>query len=168
LKLHLQPITLAKHEVLLQLMQRIYPPAYQHLWINNDCNWYINSQYNLKQLTTELQDKNANYYFVEYNNKTIGILRLVHQKSLATTKLHRLYLDQDYQGLGLGKQLMQLSYDFARANQSKSIWLEAMDTQLQALQFYKQCGFKIVDSYALDFDLILGQFNGMHKMSKQL
>ena len=63
---------------------------------------------------------------------------------------------------------MQLSYDFARANQSKSIWLEAMDTQFQALQFYKQCGFKIVDSYALDFDLILGQFNGMHKMSKQL
>ena len=89
MKLHLQPITLTKHNALLQLMQRIYPPAYQHLWINNDCNWYINSQYNLKQLTTELQNKNANYYFVEYNNITIGILRLVHQKSLATTKLHR-------------------------------------------------------------------------------
>ncbi|MGB2686011.1 MAG: GNAT family N-acetyltransferase [Olleya sp.] len=168
MKLNLKPITLANHEVLLQLMQRIYPPAYKHLWINNDCNWYINSQYNLKQLTKELQDLNANYYFVEYNNKTIGILRLVHQKPLRTTKLHRLYLDQAYQGLGLGQQLMQLSYDIATDNLSKSIWLEAMDTQLQALNFYKKCGFKIVDSYTLEFDLILDQFRGMHKMTKQL
>lgn len=168
MKLNLKPITLANHEVLLQLMQRIYPPAYKHLWINNDCNWYINSQYNLKQLTKELQDKNANYYFVEYNNKTIGILRLVHQKPLRTTKLHHLYLDQAYQGLGLGQQLMQLSYDIATDNLSKSIWLEAMDTQLQALHFYKKCGFKIVDSYALDFELIMDPFKGMHKMTKQL
>ena len=168
MKLNLKPITLANHEVLLQLMQRIYPPAYKHLWINNDCNWYINSQYNLKQLTKELQDLNANYFFIKYDTKTIGILRLIHQKPLRTTKLHRLYLDQAYQGLGLGQQLMQLSYDIATDNLSTSIWLEAMDTQLQALNFYKKCGFKIVDSYTLEFDLILDQFRGMHKMTKQL
>ena len=121
MKLNLKPITLAKHEVLLQLMQRIYPPAYKHLWINNDCNWYINSQYNLKQLTKELQDLNANYFFIKYDTKTIGILRLIHQKPLRTTKLHRLYLDQAYQGLGLGQQLMQLSYDIATDNLSTSI-----------------------------------------------
>lgn len=164
----LQPVTLANHDVLIQLMQRIYPPAYQHLWVNNDCNWYINSQYNLKQLTKELQEQNTDYFFINYNNKTNGILRLVHQKTQATTKLHRLYLDQDYQGLGLGKMVMQLTYNFAKANQSSSIWLEAMATQVQALNFYKKNGFKIVDSYALNFDLILDEFKDIHKMSKQL
>ena len=166
--LNLSPVTVAKHEVLLQLMQRIYPPAYSQLWKNNDCNWYINSQYNLKHVTKELDVKNTDYFFIQYNTKTIGILRLVHQIAEATTKLHRLYLDHDYQGLGLGKQLMQLSEDRAKANQSTSIWLEAMDTQLQALNFYKKCGFKIVDSYALDFELIMDPFKGMHKMTKQL
>lgn len=166
--LNLSPVTVAKHEVLLQLMQRIYPPAYRQLWKNNDCNWYINSQYNLKHVTKELDVKNTDYFFIQYNTKTIGVLRLVHQIPEATTKLHRLYLDHDYQGLGLGKQLMQLSENRAKANQSTSIWLEAMDTQLQALNFYKKCGFKIVDSYALDFELIMDPFKGMHKMTKQL
>ena len=166
--LKLSPVTVAKHQVLLQLMQHIYPPAYKHLWKNNDCNWYINSQYNLNHVTQELDAENTDYFFIKYNTKTIGILRLVHQKAESTTKLHRLYLDQDYQGLGLGQQLMQLSEDLAKANQSTSIWLEAMDTQLQALNFYKKSGFKIVDSYALDFQLIMDPFKGMHKMTKQL
>ncbi|QCE43375.1 GNAT family N-acetyltransferase [Psychroserpens sp. NJDZ02] len=166
--LNVTPITLADHEVLLQLMQRIYPPAYQQLWKNKDCNWYIHSQYSLNNLTQELNVKTAAYYFIKYDNKTIGILRLVHDKAEASTKLHRLYLDQEYQGLGLGKQLMQVSENHAKAQQSTVIWLEAMDTQVQALHFYKKAGFKIIDSYPLHFELIREQFKGMHKMTKQL
>ncbi|WP_054850734.1 GNAT family N-acetyltransferase [Olleya sp. ITB9] len=166
--LNLQPVTLAKHANLYALMLRIYPPAYQQLWVNQDCNWYINSQYNKDNLKEELQLAHSNYYFIQFNNSTIGILRLVHQPIKKTTKLHRLYLDQDYQGQGLGKKVMTLAITIAKQKLSKTIWLEAMDTQTQALQFYKKMGFIITEAYALDFDLIHPNLRGMYKMTKQL
>ncbi|WP_397362528.1 GNAT family N-acetyltransferase [Olleya sp. R77988] len=164
----LKPVTINNHEALFKLMQRIYPPAYKQLWLNEDCSWYIHSQYNFEQLKKELQDTNAEYYFIMDAKKDIGILRLIHQKEKATTKLHRLYLDQNYQGQGMGQKLMLIIEAFAKVNNSKSIWLEAMDTQIQALQFYKKQGFTIVQTYQLPFKLIHQKLRGIHKMTKQL
>ena len=164
----LKPITIDHHDSLFKLMQRIYPPAYKQLWQNEDCSWYINSQYSLNQLKEELQDLNADYFFIVFDNKNVGILRLIHQKELKTTKLHRLYLGQNYQGKGLGKKIMQLTEDIAKSNHSKSIWLEAMDTQTQALHFYKKEGYLIEKTYQLPFNLIHKELRGIHKMTKQL
>ncbi|MGB6268733.1 MAG: GNAT family N-acetyltransferase [Olleya sp.] len=164
----LKPIKLSNQSTLLALMQRIYPPAYEDFWENKDCSWYINKQYNPKQLKEELAVPNTDYYFINYKNENIGILRLIHDLNTKTTKLHRLYLDQNYQGLGLGTKAIQLSGDLAKQKGSKTIWLEAMDTKTQALNFYKKAGFKIIETYQLEHQLIHKHLRGMHKMTKQL
>lgn len=164
----LQSITKTQHRVLYDLMSRIYPPSYKQLWKNKDCNWYINSQYGKANFNLEIEKANTNYCFILNEETPIGILRLVHQKEDSSTKLHRLYIDQEYHGKGLGKKIIKLAEEIAITNNSKSIWLEAMDTQLQALEFYKKCGFKILETYKLDLQLIHPHLRGMYKMTKQL
>ncbi|RAJ17139.1 GNAT family N-acetyltransferase [Olleya aquimaris] len=164
----LKVIQLSDHDTLLALMQRIYPPAYKYLWQNEDCTWYLHSQYGYNNFKQELQQPNSDYFFIQQANKHIGILRLVHNTETKSTKLHRLYLDQDYQGQGLGKKMMTITKEISKKNQSNTLWLEAMQNQQQALQFYLKQGFSIQNTYQLPFDLIHEHLRGIHKMSKQI
>lgn len=172
--IQLKPITRNDHVKLMSLMQTIYPPAYKHLWKHENTDWYLDYSFNLDNLKSELANKNAEYYFVLYCLNEAGILRLVHNKPLheiperSATFIHRIYLSEDVQGKGVGKQLMEWSKKQALENSSELMWLKAMDSQKQALQFYEKIGFKTINTYTLDFKLIHKPLRGMVVMYKML
>ncbi|AUP77579.1 GNAT family N-acetyltransferase [Flavivirga eckloniae] len=172
--LSLKDIHIENHSELVSLMERIYPPPYKHLWKNNDCSWYLNKCYGISNFKEELKDTNASYYFVINDAITVGILRLVVNQIIKefpnelTTYIHRIYLSSDVQGKGIGKQLFNWVENVARQNNNKYIWLEAMDTQHQALSFYKKMGYKETSSMSLDFERINEHLSGMLLMSKTL
>ncbi|MDO5981491.1 GNAT family N-acetyltransferase [Flavivirga spongiicola] len=170
----LQNIKFENHSELVELMARIYPPPYKHLWKNEDCRWYLNKCYGLINLKKELNNRDAFYYFVINNSKTVGILRLVINQPLKefpnqlTTYLHRIYLSKEVQGKGIAQQLFNWSEKIAKQNDNKLIWLEAMDTQDQALKFYNKQGYKTIKNMTLEFDRIHKHLRGMLLMSKAL
>jgi len=165
----LKKILLKDAEILYNLMQKIYPPAYKHLW-EDQGDWYVQTIFSLQTLEKELLEKNAKYYFVQFNTKIIGILRLEFNtilkgyKGRNTTKLHRIYLNQESQGKGMGKILLAFVIQQAIQNKSDILWLEAMDTQTQALQFYKKLNFKIISNFKLEYNLMHKHLRGMHRM----
>lgn len=172
--LQLEPITIAKHTRLVTLIKRIYPPAYKHLWKNEDCSFYINTFYTLENLTLELNDKNAEYYFVNYKAKSAGIVRIQYNlpviNKTKTTGLYinRIYLGEEAQGKGVAKQLIHWVEKRAHAKNTKTLWLKAMDTQQQAIKFYTKQGFIIDGKTSLDFELLHKPLRGMHIMTKDL
>ncbi len=66
--LKLQDIKIEDQPKLMTLLERIYQPAYKHLWINEDCSFYLNRFYSNENLELELSDPNAEYYFIIYNS----------------------------------------------------------------------------------------------------
>ena len=76
--IHLKALANKDHSKLLSLLKRIYPPAYKHLWRNEDCSFYFNKFYSEENLKIELSNANAAYYFVYHNSNRVGILRFVH------------------------------------------------------------------------------------------
>ena len=169
----LKVIKQSDSDSLLNVMNTIYVPPYKHLWQDGGV-WYVQYTFNSNALMTELADNNAGYYFVEYKNERIGILRIVHNISLKdfedkkASKLHRIYLDPKVHGKGIGKLLMDWSAQEAIKNNSKLIWLEAMDTQGQALKFYEKLGYQISGDFKLEFDLMHIHLRGMHRMYRVL
>ncbi len=152
-----------------QLMHRIYPPAYEHLW-EDDGYWYVEETFSSENLEKELANPKASYYFVTYQQEIIGILRLIHDLTLSdlpekkATKLHRIYLDPKIHGKAIGKFLMEWVTQQAVNNGSEILWLEAMDTQEQALQFYKKLGYITSNDFRLTFELLHSNLRGMHTM----
>jgi GNAT superfamily N-acetyltransferase len=144
--LELLPITLDDAAELLQLMQRIYPPPYAHIWDDYGA-WYVQHTYNPKQLALELAQPHCPYYFVRFQNRHIGILRLCHglefpgKPGLPATKLHRIYLDGAIHGQGIGKRLMAWSKKVAQEQGHTLLWLEAMEVQSGARSFYEKLGY---------------------------
>jgi len=166
-------ITLNDSDALLKLMHRIYIPPYKHLWQDGGI-WYVQNTFNSDVLEEELAHNDSGYFFVEHQNIRIGILRLLHNVTLKdfenkkATKLHRIYLDPKIHGKGIGKLLMDWSMQEAIKNNSQIFWLEVMDTQEQALKFYKKLGYQISGDFKLEFELMHKHLRGMYRMFKIL
>ena len=172
--LKLQPLLKKDQASLRQLMQRIYPPVYKHLWINEDCSWYLNSQYSERPFEKDLEATNANYYFLTHLNTPIGILRIewdyAHKNATQhrAVKLHRLYIDPEFHGFGYGKQITQWLINKVKQHQYDLLWLEVMDSQKQALKFYERMGFEKVFAMRLPFERIHESLRGMFTMDLKL
>jgi ribosomal protein S18 acetylase RimI-like enzyme len=170
----LQSITLKDQPELEELMHRIYPPFYRHLWINEDCNWYMDFCYSKENLKKELSEVGSEYYFITYKTQLTGIIRFKYNSPLddtipkKTTYLHRIYLGEESQGKGAAKLLLNWISEKAKENKQKGIWLEAMDTQKQALKFYEKSDYTIKNTRRLDFKRIHEKYRGMFILYKSL
>lgn len=169
----LQKISGNNQKKLYDLMRIIYLPMYHHLWEDNG-EWYLNELYTKENLEKELLEEDQEYYFVLYKQETVGILRikfnvdyneLQDDKSL---KLHRIYLHPKTQGKGLGKELLNWIEKIGKEKKHEKLWLNAMDTQEQALIFYKKRGFSIVKKTSLNLLLLHKHLRGMYIMSKNI
>ncbi|WP_142785761.1 GNAT family N-acetyltransferase [Changchengzhania lutea] len=172
--LHLDPMTIDHHGQLVKLMNRIYPPAYKHLWKDEDCRWYLNESFSKENLLQELKTPHTDYHFVMYKKECVGIIRVQYHTVLSdfpdmkATFIHRIYLSEAAQGKGIANSLLDWIGNQTRIHNDDLIWLKAMDTQAQALKFYKKQGFKKINSLKLDFNLIHEHLRGMVVMYKML
>ena len=60
-------------------------------------------------------------------------------------ELVKLYLLKEFRGKGIGRDLMQVSIDAAKKN-FNAVYLETMPELSNALELYRDLGFKIIDS----------------------
>jgi GNAT superfamily N-acetyltransferase len=170
----LQDIKIEDQPKLMKLLSLIYPPAYKHLWVNEDCGFYLNKFYSIANLKLELADPNAAYYFVIYKAKLVGIFRFSYNKPYKdfpekqSVYLNRIYLGEEAQGKGVAQQLLNWCENKAKEKGYSLIWLEAMDTQKQALRFYEKQGYNHGTPTQLDFESMHHDFRGMYTMYKLL
>ncbi len=146
--LSIQKLTMADQPELIELMKEIYIPSYKHIWSDSG-EWYLEQMYNTEAFQQDLDDPKSHYYFVIYEGWKIGILKYSYPESPEVVdfpnslKLHRLYISKEYQGKGIAAQLMRRVESIARERNLNFIWLEVMDTQLQAQSFYRKMGFAL-------------------------
>lgn len=169
----LSEIKLKDSDVLFELMSIIYPPAYEHLWIDNGKE-YINKIYSKENLEVELKNVNSKYYFVLFNKIRVGIIKIILSEPIDSSikgfgiKLHRIYLHPSIQGKGIGQKLINwIENEFCKFHNSY-LWLEVMDTQKNAISFYERQGFSIVSTFKFNSNKMKDNLRGMYKMKKDI
>jgi ribosomal protein S18 acetylase RimI-like enzyme len=173
INLRLRPILIENHSELFKLMHSVYKSAYQDFWTDQG-DWYLELCYNEKNLKKELARAQSHYFFVEFEEKPVGILKYDFPFSPRETeipnamKLHRLYLDPSVHGKGVAKDLMLLVEKIAKENKLDFIWLEAMSEKPQAKLFYEKMGFEWVLTYQLEFERLLPEVRGIQIMKKKI
>ena len=171
--LALKAITKSDSKNLYKLMKEIYPSAYQHFWKDNG-NWYVNSLYSNQNIEKELLEANANYYFIVFKGEIVGNFRVLWNQKLSgfenkkSVKLQRIYLHPKTQGNGIGKTLLLWLENKAKEKGYEITWLDAMDEQPQAFQFYKKLGYLYHSHEFLDFDLLHDNVRKMSQLYKSI
>ncbi|WP_425639323.1 GNAT family N-acetyltransferase [Algoriphagus yeomjeoni] len=169
----IQKLTLADQPELIELMREIYIPSYKHIWSDTG-EWYLQQMYNPEVFQKDLEDPTSHYYFLLYDGWKIGILKYNYPESPDfidfpdSLKLHRIYISKEYQGKGVAAQIMKRVESIARERGLKYMWLEVMDTQLQAQTFYRKMGFEWLFTYHLDYKKLLPKYRGIQILRKTL
>lgn len=159
-------------EALRALMRRIYPPAYAHYWEDAGRS-YLDSQYNQQQFLKDCKQENTGYYFLCQGSEKVGIFRWVGGLPLgamegAFLKIHRLYLAPEIQGQGIGKLLMRWAEQLAREQKYSVLWLDVMNKQPQAFEFYKSLGYQYYAHCELNFEKLYKDYRTMSQLYKRI
>ena len=172
-KLSLIPVQFKDQPRLFSLMQKVYLPAYHHIWKDGG-KWFLEKNYCKENLKKELNDSRSNYYFILYESQKIGIVKYTISSSpkqfpiVNAAKLHRLYLHEDFHGKGIAGKVMELVETDSKNKGMEFIWLEAMDFKDQAKRFYEKSGFEVSTSYVIDFEVMHPEFRRIQIMKKSL
>lgn len=114
---------------------------------------YLLEKFSEKQLLSELENPESTFYFAKIGGKVVGYLKLNTGQAQTELKhengleIERIYVLKSCIGTGIGKQLFNLSVEFARQKKSHYIWLGVWEKNERALTFYRKNGFVEFDKH---------------------
>lgn len=96
------------------------------------------------------EDSSIHIMACDKNNQVLGVCRLQFN-SPSEAQLRYMCVKENTQGLGIGKKLIAYSEEKAKKLGAKKIILQAREI---AVEFYKKCGYSIVEKSFLMWDEI--------------
>jgi ribosomal protein S18 acetylase RimI-like enzyme len=118
---------------------------------------YLDEAFTLEQFQEEYQNEGSTFFKLVSGTQIIGYTKV--NLTPAQTDVHdpesleiaRLYLLDEFIGLGLGKMLLEQAIDFAKEKQKKYIWLGVWEHNPRAISFYERNGFEKFSSHPFPF-----------------
>jgi ribosomal protein S18 acetylase RimI-like enzyme len=109
---------------------------------------FLAKDYSLESFHREFDEPGSSYFFACDDFKPVGYLRLRKSREAEeqlgnnTIELHRLYVDVNYQGHGIGKLLMEFALGHAKKLNVDWLWLGVWEHNPRAQAFYSSWGFE--------------------------
>jgi ribosomal protein S18 acetylase RimI-like enzyme len=125
---------------------------------NNQKNFqkYLKSNFSIKATREQLEDDQNFFLLAQHEDKYIGYAKLrennkpFHNKSINAVELERIYVLKDYQGEGVGKNLLDNCLAFAQLRKYPVMWLGVWEKNLDAVKFYQKQGFVVFGSHTFE------------------
>lgn len=134
-------------EALTDIALRTFTDTFAHL---NDPKYfepYLAKAFSEAQIKSELEQPATEFYFLYYEQKLAGYLKLNFAESQSdlndseSLEIERIYIIDAFHGLGLGKELFELSLARAKNHSLQYIWLGVWEKNTKAISFYESRGF---------------------------
>ena len=115
---------------------------------SEDMDIYIASAFTVDKIKIEMSDPTAVFLLAYINRQLCGYAKIVANKNPMDTKngkcveLERIYVAQNFHGLGVGSKLLDECLKEAAKGGYHTIWLGVWEYNDNAVQFYKKWGFK--------------------------
>ena len=116
-------------------------------------NKYLDEEFSIEKLTTELNNTNSEFYFALFENNIIGYLKINFGKSQTelqdnnALEIERIYILKEFQEKKVGQLLYDRALQIARHNRVEYIWLGVWEENPRAINFYKKNGFTEFDKH---------------------
>ena len=114
---------------------------------------YVKENFNMEQLTTELNNDNSQFYVAYSNAEAVGYLKInfgdaqtesINENAL---EVQRIYVLQNFHGKNIGQLLLDKVKKIAKSSGVDSVWLGVWEENHRALRFYTKNGFFVFDKH---------------------
>lgn len=149
--LQIREATPADAMLLNALGYRIYRAHFEHLWVSeSELDAFLASEYSLDVLEQSLKEQGVCWYVAE-TDRPIGFAKVTCESSIPDTDmsgmlLNKLYLDPADTRKGYGQVMFDTVKDLARARGKDFVWLEVLEQNERACNFYRKLGMNWIKS----------------------
>jgi diamine N-acetyltransferase len=156
--------------LLFEVCRQSYTENFAHHWNEGGLDWYLDKVYGLEVIKADLIDSDIDYFIAFLNEEPVGFMKLHLNSSLpdysskAGMEIEKIYFRPQFQGRGIGKKLINVALEVGQKIKKEIIWLGVIDTNENAIEFYKKVGFKIHDKTTLDIPHFKEELKGMWRM----
>ena len=141
--------TLDDAKLLTDLSYTTFWDAFAHHPKNapDDLAHYMRQAFNVEQIAAELVEPVSIFLIAEIDGKPAGYAKLIADSiepgvtAERPIELSRLYSQQEYLGRGVGQNLMDACFEFAKENDRDVMWLGVWEYNPRAQRFYEKNGF---------------------------
>ncbi|EOI02663.1 hypothetical protein UAY_00910 [Enterococcus moraviensis ATCC BAA-383] len=152
--IEIKPITLNELAELKALSIKTFTDTFAKDNTPEDLKEYLDQAYTEEKLTSELQNKQSEFYFIYSDDLLAGYLKLNVNDAQTETieedtlEIERIYIDSGFKRLGLGKMLYNKAIERAKALNKTAIWLGVWERNFSAMKFYHKMGFTQVGEHS--------------------
>ena len=153
INIEIKKATLTEIDQLQQIGRQTFYETFASGNTEENMQKYLDEGFSVDKLTTELSDKNAEFYFATYDKKVIGYLKLNFGQSQTELKddkaleIERIYVLKEFHGKAVGQALYEKAIQIASQTKSDYVWLGVWEKNQRAINFYKKNGFVEFDKH---------------------
>ncbi|SHL70127.1 GNAT family N-acetyltransferase [Flavobacterium saccharophilum] len=114
---------------------------------------YLENGFSSEKLTSELNNKDSEFYFATLEDTVIGYLKVnfgdsqTELKDSKALEIERIYVSKEFHGKKVGQLLYDKAIEVARQKNTEYVWLGVWEENLRALSFYRKNGFVEFDKH---------------------
>ncbi|MBQ3164048.1 MAG: GNAT family N-acetyltransferase [Lachnospiraceae bacterium] len=150
----LKKCTIQDLDSLRELSIRTFYETFARFNSKEDMDVYLDDAFHVNRLTKEMNDTNSEFYFLYYNERLAGYLKLNEAPSQTdindkeSLEIERIYVLNEFQGTGCGRALMENAIAKAIERKKKYVWLGVWEKNEKASIFYKKNGFYRIGAHS--------------------
>ena len=145
---------------------KTWPVTYGAILSSEQIQYMFSMMYDLEALKNQAETKNHHFIIAGEDGNFLGFASYEFDyHGEPKTKIHKIYILPETQGKGIGKLLIDSIAQFAKENNSNSLFLN-VNRFNKALTFYQKLGFKIIQE--VDIELEFGYLMEDYVMEKEI
>lgn len=139
--------------LLQKLAKSTFAAAFESQNNPEDFEQYLESAFSLETLAEENETNGTYFYFANLGERVIGYFKInefnaqTELQEQHGIELERIYLVEQYQSNGFGKQILQKVESIARQKSKSYLWLGVWECNTDAIKFYERHGFIKFDTH---------------------
>lgn len=151
--IRIKEVALSDIEQLQTISRQTFFETFSAVNTEENMTKYLEEDFSLEKLTSELNDKNSAFYFATLDNEVIGYLKLnfgQSQTELQDNKglqIERIYVLKEFHGENIGQLLYEKAMEVAHQSNADYVWLGIWEKNPRAIRFYKKNGFIEFDKH---------------------
>lgn len=132
-----------------EIAHATWPDTFKDILSQEQIQYMLNWMYNLKHLENQF-NQGHQFYVAELEEMPVGFIGIEpNHPEKGLTKIHKIYILPNKQGLGIGKKLIEFVRKIAIQSEMKGLLLN-VNRFNKAVEFYKAIGFNILFEENID------------------
>ncbi len=155
--IYIRKATIEDCNTIVDLGRKTFVETYSEITDNIALQAYIEKKFTPEVIEKEMNKPDACFYIGFLNNEPTAFTKMRSDRKakgmeqVNSIEIERIYVLKEYQGLKVGKLMMDSCKEIAREDMYDMIWLQVWQHNTKAIQFYQKAGFVIYETTTFNY-----------------